>query len=357
MHLFAQHTTRELPSGMSGKRIEVTACLEKPSVGQASEALSPRPVARTPRSVTAPKAPSTPDTRTLKPTQDPQVIERLERIEDRLDRILSAGPKATPREQTFGPYAEVSERLRRTDVPETFVRSFLAELAAEGAQPADSLALAHERLVPALAAMMLPQMRFDSGDRILVMGPAGSGKSSVIGRLATRLVAREKRKVRLVTLDDVKIAAYEEIAGYADILGADITDLPNLAEAVAGDSDAITLIDSAALPRDNDRLQVLQARIDQVNPTHRLAVYSALTRADDMVEFTQWVEPLGPTHVVMTMLDLTWRQGSLIAAAESSGLKIAFVTAAPGGEGDLSTPDPDLTARRLLQLEARSVHA
>ncbi len=344
--------TREISDQVGGRQMEVTACLDKPSVAQASAALPNGTQSRLETSVTSPAvvAESPPAAR-IESGGENDLLDRIGRIESMLGRMFSLGLERTIEGERYAPFKDISRRLREADVPEEFLESLLAAMADGYHEDADCLTLAREHLVGCLSSMMQPDLGFHPGDRVLFTGPAGAGKSSVMGKVAARLVARQKRTVKLVTLDDIKIGAIDEICSYGELLGIEVADASKPEQGAPGDDQAITLIDSPALPRDREKLQALTARIERARPTHRLAVYSALTRSDDIAEFARWIKPLNPTHIAITMTDLTNRQGSVIAAAQCSGLKVGFFTDSPGGLGDVRVPDPDKLARLLLQAE------
>ena len=96
---------------------------------------------------------------------------------------------------------------------------------------------------------------------------------------------------------------------------------------------------------------MLRNQLEQHKPDYCFAAVSSLIRSSDITTFSDWLRPFRPTHLVGTMLDLTPRYGSLLAAARRCGAKLTYVTDAPGGMGRLSQPDPADLTRRLLDTE------
>jgi flagellar biosynthesis GTPase FlhF len=154
-----------------------------------------------------------------------------------------------------------------------------------------------------------------------------------------------------VSLDAVKIGAYDEIHSYGELLGAEVSDAFQCGTGTDSDSDKIVFIDTPALPRDRERFQALQKRVRELNPSHCLATFSSLTRSSDVATSFDEMGPLEPSHLVMTMLDATSRHGSLVAAGVASGLRLTFVTDAPGGVGVIKPPDPNHLAKAILRPE------
>ncbi len=194
-------------------------------------------------------------------------------------------------------------------------------------------------------------MSFQSGDRVIFFGPAGSGKSSVMGKLAASLTARHRQKVKLLSLDDCKLAAFDEICSYADILGLEVVPPPSADGKPEADNDAVTLIDTPAMPIQREKIQTLKQRIEEIEPVYRFAVFSCLTRSRDVFQISKTLKELNPTHLILTMQDLASCHGTVITAAKATGLKIAFLSDAPGGMGELKIPDPHQLADRLMNVE------
>ncbi|MCK4302509.1 MAG: hypothetical protein KAW91_07030, partial [candidate division Zixibacteria bacterium] len=144
---------------------------------------------------------------------------------------------------------------------------------------------------------------------------------------------------------------YDELCGYAEVLGATVAESVDSGGKVEPVSDAIQLIDTPGLAADEEGRRELAGRLDQSDPGYRFAVFSSLMRSSDALAMATLMEPLAPTHIAMTMLDLTDRIGSALAVAGATGWKIALVSDSPGGIGDLKTPDPDRVARTLLRME------
>jgi flagellar biosynthesis protein FlhF len=172
-----------------------------------------------------------------------------------------------------------------------------------------------------------------------------------MGKLAASLVGRQHRSVRLLTLDNFKMGAFDEICSYAEILGIEVVDPLKMDVDNASDKDVVTLIDAPAMPFDSEKLKTLHDRIQKINPTHSFAVFSYLTRSRDVFEISKRLKELNPTHLVLTMQDLASCHGTAVTAAKATGLKMAFVSDAPGGMGDLKSPDPDYLAGMLLNSE------
>jgi flagellar biosynthesis protein FlhF len=342
--------TRELTDANDKNRIEVTACLEKPSVAQATSALSSgmkRPVIETNSSklnmaedtVSAPRADSS----------DLDMYDRIKKIEKIMNRMISMGFQPQDKSNSFAAFKTIHSALLESDVPTDYIDGLISSLDEKNGDSSNIAKVARDELSRSLSKIMASPPVFNAPAKIMFVGPAGSGKSSLLGKVAAHLVSVEKKKVRLVSIDDIKIGAIDEIGSYADLLGTELADPKALVNQSNENSDTITLIDTSAVPRQAEQFKLLADRIKAISPDYIVVVFSALIRSADMTEFAASIKPLRPTHLAMSMVDLTTRHGSMLAAAITTGLKISYISDAPGGKGKISAPNVEKFVSSLLR--------
>lgn len=345
--------TRELPVGRGAERIEITACADRaianePERAAAAPKVSTRQVVRASfpqvdagRTQTTQAPISQQANKTEQVVPAPMASTRIDQLEQKIDRILSL----LANQMTSDRQHQICTHLADRDLPEAFIQ----ELVIEGLDGTTPIRTA---LTDSLTSIMIPGLTFEAGDSIAVLGFAGAGKTSVLGKLAAKQVFQEKQSIRLVSLDTVKVGAFEELSSYADILGSQAVDYATAK--ITSDTNSITLIDTPALSRQNQHLVTLRDQIDTLKPNYRLAVVSALTRATDAESIMQQLAVFAPTHIVVTMLDLTERWGSAVAAARASRLPICYVTNAPAGIGTVVTPDAAAFTKMFLTEESNA---
>jgi flagellar biosynthesis protein FlhF len=345
--------TRESKEPDGGIRVEITACLDKPSVAQATAIFPDRqtePVRKT-EPVENNRLGDISSDEEMVTGKKSDIYERLAAIENRLTRLSSddeAGMEETAEENDSR--KGLRETLKDADLPKDYVKSLFNML--EGTEPfaKDREGAVRELLSADLAEIIQPGFNLDKGDKVVFNGLPASGKTSVMGKTAARLVLN-KKKARLVSLDNLKVGAFEEINSYADLLGLGVS------YADAGDqdkkkkNDEVLLVDTPPIPRQPEKIKELQERIEALQPDLRVLVLSALQRTDDIVELLESLREFKPTHLVMAMTDLTRRYGALLPVCRELNIKLAFVTCAPGGIGRLEVPDVDVIVRSLLNEE------
>ncbi|MBU0983203.1 MAG: hypothetical protein KKA42_04995 [candidate division Zixibacteria bacterium] len=348
--------TRQVRSDDGISRVEVTACLDKPTTGQSSVALADRKPAVAPIAAPTTGSRLAPDVieEPMIPAATAALINdsRLDGLEAKLDRLLSLQVLHTT---GIRPDTRVMERvvtaLRSSDTPDEFITGLLGGFDGSSDETMVTEDGVYNALVTRITEALDP-VTPSAGDRVLAMGPAGTGKTTFIGKLACDLVTRRSTAVKLMSLDSHKVAARDEIESYGELLGVDViaTD-DDVKKSI--DNEKVVLIDSAALSADKGRADVLAGEIARVAPTHRLMILSSLTRYRDLVRQIEAAASLAPTHLVATMTDLTDCWGAVIAAAVKTGVKLALVSNSPLSTTMVETPQAEAIASVMLRREGK----
>ena len=176
---------------------------------------------------------------------------------------------------------------------------------------------------------------------ILVIGVNGVGKTTTIGKIATRLV-REGKKVLLVAGDTFRAAAADQLEIWAGRSGADIVRQHEGADPASVVFDGI----QAARARDVDviiidtagRLHNKQNLMNELNKISRiverelpgaaretLLVLDGTTGQNGLIQAKQFKEIAGVTAIALTNLDGTAKGGIVIAVADALQIPVKFV--------------------------------
>lgn len=229
----------------------------------------------------------------------------------------------------------LTELFRDLDIPAT--------IATEICQSGSDTKSIQASLSNQIAARIGAQPRFTAGDRVLVIGPAGAGKTSVVAKLAAQCVA-QRLAVTVTGIGQEKIGAIDELLSIADLTGANFKDTT---EFPATESDSVTLIDCG--------LQSFgELNIAALRPTHTLFVFPATLRASDLQEQTGVGNGIQISGLVMTMLDRTHRLGGLFVASDMFNAPVVLVSAGFSGSNSLTNPKADQLASRMLTKGARN---
>ena len=176
---------------------------------------------------------------------------------------------------------------------------------------------------------------------VLVIGVNGVGKTTTIGKIATRLVS-EGKKVLLVAGDTFRAAAADQLEIWAQRSGAAIVRqhegadpasvvFDGIQSAKAKDVDVI-LIDTAG------RLHNKQNLMNELNKISRivsrelpdaarevLLVLDGTTGQNGLIQAKQFKEIAGVTSIALTKLDGTAKGGIVIAVADALQIPVKFV--------------------------------
>ncbi len=360
--------TRQYANGGKRPQVEITACVERADSARVASVLRADGLRESePQESTVPTEPvPRPSTMTEAAEPDPtmptitapiqavaldnvrEVVAALERKMDQLLGLnLFLGKDATRPRQI----QQVAEQLRRADFSEVFVTELVTSLVRKYANPTDVKSNLTVELARALERYISPGIDVACGDRILFTGPPGSGKTSVMGKMAAQLVCQQKKKVKLAAFDCQSIAAYEELAWYADLLDLDMPDSCVDGNLDNGDKNVVTLIDAPALPTERSKRLAFQETVHRLRTTHRIVVFSALTRSSDVRNQAASLTMLAPTQAVMTMLDQTHRLGSIADVARTLKAPVAYTSQSPAGTGELEIPSAQRLAETMLAPE------
>jgi len=197
---------------------------------------------------------------------------------------------------------------------------------------------------------------------ILVAGVNGTGKTTTIGKLATRLV-REGRSVMLAAGDTFRAAAIEQLGIWAKRAKAEFIatkpggDAAGLAfgaleKAKAQKSDILIIDTAGRLQNKTDLMAELEKiarvikKLDPSAPHAVLLVLDATTGQNAISQVQAFGTSVPLTGLIMTKLDGTAKGGILVALAAKFSLPVHFIGVGEG-EDDLMPFDAVNFAKAL----------
>ncbi len=273
---------------------------------------------------------------------------------------------------------DVTEALREVrlamldaDVALPVVRDFIAKVRerALGAEVLSSISpgqqvakIVNDALVDALGGAGAVPLNLNSTPPIpiLMVGLQGSGKTTTSGKLALRLLTRERKRVLLASLDVQRPAAQLQLAQLAERAG--VSSLP----IVAGQSpleiarramdsgrregfDVVILDTAGRLSIDQELMDEVRAVRVATSPAETLLVVDAMTGQDAVQTAQAFNDALQVTGVVLTRMDGDARGGAALSMRHVTGAPIKFT-----GSGEkldaLEEFHPERVAGRILGL-------
>ncbi|MGE9745916.1 flagellar biosynthesis protein FlhF [Bdellovibrio bacteriovorus] len=275
---------------------------------------------------TAPRKPAAPAPRPVVAAESPEVIALKNEIAS-LKQVITQFQQMP---QTFTgshPGADYGINYDLSFVFEKLTKAGMApEIAAEilttAQETLPALKLKNKSLVEAYVARhVLDNTKIaqnpTQGKIHCFVGPAGSGKTSALIKMASQMVVREGKKIALFTTDTFKVGAADQMKIYAQILNVPFSvirtqnDWTNLMRYLAN-VDCV-LVDYTGLSlKSNEEIHMLKSLLPPaaLNPNIHLTL-STNAKDGDATELGRRYSVLGYKDVIFTSLDESTQHGTI----------------------------------------------
>ncbi len=193
---------------------------------------------------------------------------------------------------------------------------------------------------------------------VIVVGPTGVGKTTTIAKLAAVYGLGDSRtpprRVRIVTIDNYRIAAKQQIETYAEIMRIPVSLVESAEDlrknlALYQDSELVLVDTIGRSPRDLGKLAEMKEILSACGS--QAIVYLALaatTKASDTEEILRQYAPFGYRAVILTKLDETMRIGNILSCLARQGTPVAYLCDGQGVPQDLEEAG---VVRLLMNIE------
>lgn len=235
-----------------------------------------------------------------------------------------------------------NDLTRRSPATTEMIREFATlgierELAAEilGAMPAtDDLGAARMRAREALIGRLaaVDDTLTEQGGTLVLVGPAGAGKTSALAAIAARWVLRNgPNGAALISAGDTRFGAFEHLARLGRLLGLptyqveDAAEVPALIARLGGLR--LILVDTPAPAGRGESVETQEQQFAALRGVGTIAVTLPATMQAQSLRLTAArYARLGATACIATRLDEAASLGGLLSAVIGAGLPIAYVT-------------------------------
>lgn len=250
-------------------------------------------------------------------------------------------------EASFEIQETISLALERNGAPADLIDRIVAEVTDSGGADAQTcLTTALENLFD------FKPLDFTTGQPpIMLIGPPGTGKTTGVAKLAARN-RLEDRNTRLVAADQIRIAAVDQLNGYAEKIGCRLL-LADGAETLAGvlaetGREDVVLIDTPGTnPYNLEQLAYL-VELAETMAIEPVLVLNAGRDWEEASDVAKAFRPVSPKRLLVTGVDIARRMGSMLAAADAAGLAFSDISPGPGIVGGMEPLTSEELARRLL---------
>lgn len=191
---------------------------------------------------------------------------------------------------------------------------------------------------------------------VTLVGPTGAGKTTTIVKLAARLSVMQKRRVELITIDNYRIAATEQLKVYARIM-----DIPckvcrtpdELRTAIDASEAEFILVDtSGSSPANRDFLARQKTFFDAVHAQHAIEthlVIPATTRLQDAKLLFDRFELFNYSRVIISKIDESYSFAPIVEMADTWHRPFSMLTNGQDVAKDWLDADRLLIADALLK--------
>lgn len=197
------------------------------------------------------------------------------------------------------------------------------------------------------------------GQKVFILvGPTGVGKTTTIAKLAAIYGVSGSRSgapnVRIVTIDNYRIAALRQIETYAEIMRIPVACVESGNEfkkflAMAEGSNLILVDTIGRSPRDMSKLAEMKEVLDAAGTRNEIHLaVSATTKASDVEEVLKTFEPFKYKAVILTKIDETLRIGNIISVLTGLHKPISYIADGQSVPQDLEQAS---VLRLLMNLE------
>ncbi|QWV97056.1 flagellar biosynthesis protein FlhF [Geomonas nitrogeniifigens] len=215
---------------------------------------------------------------------------------------------------------KLADELRGEEVGPMAVQALTESVraAAEGGVSLDELrSLMAENLAGMVKCSGSLRIKKNGPRIVAVVGPTGVGKTTTIAKIAAMYALNRRVSVAMVTMDNFRVGAVEQLKTYAKIMDLPLEVAGNsqeLSGALARHSDKdLILIDTAGRsPKDADRLDELKGYLETQTGIDVYLCLSATTRSREIDEIIATFGTLPVTKLLFTKLDESRTFGCIV---------------------------------------------
>lgn len=193
-----------------------------------------------------------------------------------------------------------------------------------------------------------------NGPRIIALvGPTGVGKTTTIAKLAAHYALREGHRAALITIDNFRVGAVEQLKTYSRIMGVPVEVAATAAEleaAIELHSDKeLILIDTAGRShKDSEKIEELKGFLESRFAIEIHLCLAATTRDREVLEIVERFGVLSVSRVIFTKLDESESYGSIVNAHLRTKFPLSYFTTGQRVPEDLEIATPGRLAGLVL---------
>ncbi|WP_022664702.1 flagellar biosynthesis protein FlhF [Desulfospira joergensenii] len=185
------------------------------------------------------------------------------------------------------------------------------------------------------------------------VGPTGVGKTTTIAKLAAFLSFKKKKRVGLISIDNFRIGAFEQLKAYGSIMGLPCIQAYNardLSNAMNRMKSMDTVLIDTAGHSHHDR-EKLDEIVGLIRADFSISVHLTLSVTSELInmkEAASAFSALDPDTYVFTKIDETRRCGKILDQLNDYHLPVSLLTDGQKVPEDLIVPDRQTLLKIIL---------
>ena len=266
---------------------------------------------------------------------------------------------AAPEEQRL--LAKLAEELRGEEMGPASIAMLMEQIrpaAEDGAGAEELRALLAETLAGAVKCSGSLRIK-KNGPRIMaVVGPTGVGKTTTIAKLAAMHALNRRVSVAMVTTDNFRVGAVEQLKTYAKIMDLPlevVASAQELAKALAmhADKDLILIDTAGRSPKDSERIDEMRGYLECHPGIEAYLCLSATTRSRELDEIVATFGALPITKLLFTKLDESRTFGCIVDAYLKHKMPLSYFSTGQKVPEDIEVATSRKLASMVVKESAR----
>lgn len=189
----------------------------------------------------------------------------------------------------------------------------------------------------------------------LILGTPGSGKTTTIAKLAAHFIRKEKSKVLLISYDNIRLGASDQLRIYAKILGADFVSIGSakeLPEVLQQHRNVdIALIDTAGRsPRSSEELKDIEQLKECPIPIESHLLLPITEKENQLQRTIQGFSEIGLDSLIFSKLDEGWTYGEIFNLSKKWSVPLSFFTTGQEVPDDIERASRERVIERIFNL-------
>lgn len=284
-----------------------------------------------------------------------QVLEEVQGLRKQL-----SGQGDGVRQEKHPTISKLEQLLSENEFTYTYITTMVERLRRElSVQELDDFQLVQRRVLEWIreSITISPFLQRHDPRVLIIIGPTGVGKTTTIAKLAAihslGTKGEKPKSVRLITIDNYRIGARQQIETYGDIMGIPVTCVETYQDLqkqvlIYKDSDMVLVDTIGKSPKDFMNLAKMREILSACGTRSEVHLaMSSTTKASDVNDILSQFEPFNYGAVVLTKLDETMRVGNLISVLHERRKPLSYITNGQSVPEDILRAEASVLVRTL----------